>query len=262
MLGVRVILVEPKYDGNVGAVARICQNFEADELVLVNPPKFGDHAFERAVHAKPFLLDAPHVDTFEEAIDGVDYLIGTTAKVPRSDKLFLRNPVDARDVPGMLEDREGLIGVAFGREDFGLLNPELEKCDLTVTIPTSHDYRSLNLSHAVAVVLYELYVARQNGPFKTTRRMDGTMRDNLYAMWDLYIDALGLPDHKRKISRRVVRKLLGRAVPSSWEFYVVMGLLKRGLKRMGEPVPDGEGADHEFDLPENWEDELRDLLLE
>lgn len=260
MVRLRVILVEPKYQGNVGAVARLCKNFGADELVLVAPPPLGEEAKKRSMHAWDWLKTAPVFEEFEEALAGVDYLVGTTAKVPPSDKRFLRNPVDAPELPGMLKSRSGTVGLAFGREDFGLLTPELELCDLTVTIPTSDEYRSLNLSHAVGIVLYEFFRHAQNEPTKTTRKMDGTMRDNLYDMWDLYIESLGLPDHKVTISKRVVRKLLGRAVPSSWEFFVLMGLLHRGIKRMGNDT--AEDPSEGFEIPESWREELEELLVD
>lgn len=262
MVRLRVILVEPKYQGNVGAVARLCRNFEIDELVLVNPPSLGEEAKERSMHAWDFLQEARVEESWKAAVADVDFLVGTTAKVPRSDKLFLRNPVDARDLPTMLADRDGVVGLAFGREDFGLLTPELEDCDLMVTIPTSQEYRSLNLSHAVAVVLYQFFESGRDGPFKTTRRMDGRMRDALYEMLDHYIEAIGLPPHKQVVSRRVMRKLLGRAVPSSWEFYIVMGLLKRGLRNMGRLPGDGDDAEEELDVPHEFQEELDRLFLE
>jgi TrmH family RNA methyltransferase len=262
MVRLRVILAEPKYQGNVGAVARLCRNFEIEELALVNPPSLGEEAKERSMHAWEFLQQARVTESWREAVADLDFLVGTTAKVPPSDKRFLRNPVDARELPGKLEGREGLVGLAFGREDFGLLTGELEDCDLMVTIPTSHEYRSLNLSHAVAVVLYEFFEAGRTGPFKSTRVMDGRMRDALYQMLDLYIEAIGLPEHKKVVSRRVVRKLLGRAVPSSWEFYVVMGLLKRGLRNMGRSpagLDDGAG---DLDVPDEIQEDLERLFLD
>jgi TrmH family RNA methyltransferase len=260
MARLRVILVEPKYEGNVGAVARLCRNFEAEELVLVSPPSFGDEAKERAMHAWDFLANARKVDEWSMALEGVDFLVGTTAKIPRSDKAHLRNPVEAHDLVRRVKDTDGCLGLAFGREDFGLLTHELEDCDMTVTIPTSADYRSLNLSHAVCVVLYEFWRAKHPEPTKAVRRMDGRMRDTLYDTLDLFIESLGMADHKVTISKRVMRKLLGRAVPSSWEFYVVMGLLRRGLRNMGVDITNHEET--EFDLPEGLEDEFGELLVD
>ncbi len=37
-LNIRVVLVEPMYQGNVGSVARAMKNFGYSDLVLMNPP--------------------------------------------------------------------------------------------------------------------------------------------------------------------------------------------------------------------------------
>ncbi len=48
------------------------------------------------------------------------------------------------------------LAIIFGREDRGLTNSELLMANKIFNIPTSHDNPSLNLSHAVSIVLYEL----------------------------------------------------------------------------------------------------------
>jgi len=58
----------------------------------------------------------------------------------------------------------------FGPEDRGLTNDELDRCHRIVTIPTSADYASLNLAQAVAVMAYELFLARGTPPLKPPRR--------------------------------------------------------------------------------------------
>jgi TrmH family RNA methyltransferase len=52
------------------------------------------------------------------------------------------------------------VALLFGREDRGLSNEALDRCHRVVTIPSSESYASLNLGHAVIVVLYELALAR------------------------------------------------------------------------------------------------------
>jgi tRNA/rRNA methyltransferase/tRNA (cytidine32/uridine32-2'-O)-methyltransferase len=68
--------------------------------------------------------------------------------------------------------RGGPVALLFGREDKGLSNEALDRCHRIVTIPTSPAYASLNLAHAVVVMLYELALARgdEEWAFKTPRR--------------------------------------------------------------------------------------------
>jgi len=60
----------------------------------------------------------------------------------------------------------------FGREDKGLSNEDLDRCHRVVTIPSDPAYASLNLAHAVIIMLYELALARgaDSRPFKAPRR--------------------------------------------------------------------------------------------
>ena len=48
------------------------------------------------------------------------------------------------------------LAIVFGREDRGLTNSELLLANKAFYIPTSQNNPSLNLSHAVSIVLYEL----------------------------------------------------------------------------------------------------------
>ena len=65
---VRVVLVEPKNEGNVGAVARAMKNFGAGELVLVNPCPIGPEARQRAKHGVDILEAARVVDRFDGSV--------------------------------------------------------------------------------------------------------------------------------------------------------------------------------------------------
>lgn len=256
---VRVVLVEPKSEGNVGSVARTMKNFGVAELVLVNPPRLGDEARGRAMHAWDVVEAARRVASFEEATKGCDFIIGTSARIPLSEKAHVRNPIEARDLPPRLAAVSGTIGLCFGREDFGLFNEELEKCDLLVTIPTSDAYKSLNLSHAAAIVLYELYAHAHPEPMKVLRPMSEEMKRSFYGAMDLLIDQLGLPEHKVRNTKIVYRRVFGRAVPSAWEFFVFMGIVSHVLQKYGIDLENhSDGKD--FELPADVEAELQALL--
>lgn len=238
----RVVLVEPRYDGNIGSVARAMMNFEQDELILVRPPELGDEAKERAMHAWPVVESARTVTTFEAAIAGADYVVGTSARIPRNDKEHMRNPIDARDLPHRVHGRGATVALCFGREDYGLFNDELQECDVLVTIPTRPTYRSMNLSHAVTILLYELSVYRNPDPHKTLRPMSGVMKQTFEHAMDVLIDDLRLPAHKNRQTKLVYRRVFGRAALSAWEYFVFMGILSDVLKKYGRSV----GTPHSF----------------
>ena len=88
-----IILAEPKYGGNVGAVARSMANFDFTNLILVNPCKLDDECYMRAVHASKIIDDTKIYSTFKEAIDKMDYLVATSSIESQNDKRHLRNAV-------------------------------------------------------------------------------------------------------------------------------------------------------------------------
>ncbi|RLF62628.1 MAG: RNA methyltransferase, partial [Thermoplasmata archaeon] len=154
-----VVLVEPKYSGNVGAVARVMMNFDFSNLYLVNPCELDKDCFSRAMHASSIIENAKIFDSFEKAIKDLDFLVATSSVATDSEKKHLRKAILVEDFSKKILEVDGRIGLIFGREDFGLYNSEIEKCDLLVKIPTSEKYPSLNLSHAVCITLYNLYLS-------------------------------------------------------------------------------------------------------
>lgn len=259
MPGYRFVLVEPKSQGNVGSVARVMKNFGHTELAIVGGPELGDEARGRALHAWDVASSARRFKTLEEALRGCDYVVGTTARVPSPEGTYLRVPVDARELPTRLADAQGKVALLFGREDFGLFNSEIERCDLLVTIPTSDAYRSLNLAQAVAIVAYELYVQQPHVKVKQPRPMSEQMRNHFQATMDRLIEAMKLPEHQERNTKTAYRKLFGRAVPSAWEYYVMMGIFRRCLEQFGVKVESGSW-DAEFEVPPELAERLDDVM--
>ncbi|MDY6769302.1 MAG: TrmJ/YjtD family RNA methyltransferase, partial [Candidatus Nanohaloarchaea archaeon] len=173
----RAVVLEPAYQGNIGFIARLAENFSIDELVYVDPQcAIGDEAVEYASHADDRLQTARVVDDLGAAIEGLDFLVGTTG-IKASEENVLRNGTTPRQ---MVDDLPaGDIGVLLGREGKGLSNEELDRCDVTVSIPTSDDYPVMNLSHAAAVIFYELYTA-------DTEERDSSSRERRAVLENLF----------------------------------------------------------------------------
>ncbi len=154
---IRIVLVEPRGAFNIGSVARIMKNMGLSELALVNPVEFhNDEACKGAVGAKDVLEKALVFPTIEEAIRESSLVVGTTRRAGRLRRINCSvEGLSERIFPATVE---GKVAVLFGREESGLTNRETDLCSILVNIPASRSFPSLNLSHAVAVVCYKLFI--------------------------------------------------------------------------------------------------------
>jgi len=230
-----VVLVEPKFAGNVGSVARAMNNFGLGELWLVKPAcsPADDDAQRMAVHARPLLAKARTFASLEECLGELDLAVGTASDLAANEKRdYLRVPLRVRDFAERMPEIQGTVGLLFGREDFGLSNAELERCDMLVTIPASPAHPSLNLSHSVAVVCYEL--AQQSFHVTRPRQVSRQDADLLVDYVRRILDAMELPAHRQRITLLTFRKLLGRAMMSRWEYHRLMGVFAASLGAMEE----------------------------
>lgn len=230
MVDIRVILVNPKFEGNVGAVARAMANFGFDELWMVGACEIGDEARRRAKHAQKILDNAVLVETLEEAMVGCALVAGTTGIVTSGEKHYVRIPVAARDFAERSTGLDGKLGLVFGREDLGLFQEELMNCDTLITVPTAPEYPVLNLSHAVSTVLYELHMV--DAPLQAPRPATGVEKEQLFRFFSDLLVGIDYPDHRRDRTEIMFRRMMGRAVPTRYEFSTLVGIIGEAAKKL------------------------------
>lgn len=231
----RVVLVEPLYDGNMGSVARAMKNFGFDRLVMVRPGPIGDFGLAMAVHAKDVLQGARITSTLEEAIDGASLVVGTTGKrsgeAPHHLRLHLRAPcLTPAQLAAKIEGRDGEVALLLGREDWGLRGEELMLCDALVSIPTSDQYPVMNQSHAAAVIFYELSGLCGGCQDLASRETS----DLVTRYFERLLYATTYPQHKIPYMVLMVKRILGRAVLTEREAHSLLGVMKKALWRLGE----------------------------
>jgi TrmH family RNA methyltransferase len=229
-----IVLVEPKYSGNIGAVARLMMNFDFSNLYLVNPCRLNSECYSRAMHASPIIDNAKIFNSFEEAIKDLDFLVATSSVSTSSEKKHLRRALLVDEFTKKICEIEGKIGLIFGREDYGLYNKEIARCDLLVKIPTSEKYPSLNLSHAASIFLYNLYLVLKSPSLKTGRTIEGIEKEKLFEFFSILLDEIDYPKHKKENTMIMLRRILGRAAPSKWEYHTLMGILSSTIKKVKE----------------------------
>ena len=170
-----VVLHEPQDLVNIAHVVRGMKNFGLRDLRLVNPREYEAHRVEGIAHqTQDVLARVRTFATLEEALADCIHVVGLTAR-GRTAKRNLQRPREAAaEILALDAGRGGSQPVAllFGREDKGLSNEALDRCNRVVTIPSDSSYPSLNLAHAVIIMLYELALARgaEERAFKAPRR--------------------------------------------------------------------------------------------
>lgn len=219
---VRIVLVGPKFEGNVGAVARSMANFDIDELYLVDPCEIGDEAYRRSKHGSDILDRAVVVDSFEKALEGCFLVAGTSGITTKGDRNYTRVPVPVREFAQDVLGYEERIALVFGREDIGLYQEELNKCDVLVHVPTGETYPILNLSHAATLVMYELFQAKT-----VTRRPDPADRaekEYMFGFFEDLMEAIDYPENRREDTSVMFRRMMGRSIPTKYEYNTIMGV--------------------------------------
>lgn len=156
---ISIVLYKPKYAGNIGAVARAAKNMGIENMMVVGTRDFDrEEMQQRSTHLASDVLDKiRYVERAEDALSGFHYIVGTTARLGKGRGPF----VTPREAAKTIADRsqKNKIALLFGPEDTGLANDQLRLCNAVVTIPTSRAFTSLNLSHAVMILCYEIFIA-------------------------------------------------------------------------------------------------------
>jgi len=222
----RVVLVEPEYELNVGAVARAMKNFGFSDLVFVRPkcnPK-GFDAVKYAKHAKDVLAGARTAKTLAQATKGCKFSVGTTGILYRHWNETFRTPMKLKDLAGKIKgNKEGRVALVFGNEGIGLSEKDISSCDFLITIPTNKLYPILNLSHAVAIALYELSDYNLLG-FEPAGERE---KEALLDAFGLLTDRFG---HEMRNPRKVkiaFRRMVGKAMLTDKECASILGVLRR-----------------------------------
>ncbi len=234
---VRVVLVGTEGEVNLGFVARLIANFAAEELYLVAPkadPR-SDEALRYSAKARNVLENAVMVKDLEEALKDVDLSACTSARVGyRTD--VLRNPITPRRFAELAKNYSK-VAVVFGRESVGLTREEIAKCDLLVTIPANPDYPVLNLSHAVAIVLYELWLTRAG--MRETNQYHPTARgDTINRIVGLIEEIAKLVVDEQRLPHVVaaMKHCIAKASLTAGEASAIYYLFKRVLHSLGRRV--------------------------
>lgn len=229
-----VIFVECESPGNVGFLARTMGNFGLKKLVLINPCTLKDEAYYQAMHARETVENAEIYNTVEEFVEDkkIDFIVGSTG-APGGSYNISRIPIKPEEL-GKSMNYNDKIAILFGREGNGLTNAEIEMCDITVSIPTDPSYPIMNISHAAAVILYEVFKNRNNFPVEGLEESTAIEKEYLISDMEKLIDSLTIPEHKKRNGLKVFKNIINRAFITGREAHTFKGILRRLNKKIEE----------------------------
>ena len=226
----KVILVEPNGPLNVGSVARLCSNFEVDELRIVSPKCdiFSLEAKKMALKGQKYLDNCKIFDNLENAIFDCDLVIASCGRIDVSKDSFL---VSSEDLLNWILSFKKInnLAIIFGREDRGLTNNELLLANKTFNIPTSKNNPSLNLSHAVSIVLYELKKSSRRNFNKELEVFNLASSKQIYDSFveieEMLLKVGYLMKHTSRAKISKFKKYISRANTSMHEINVLRGIV-------------------------------------
>lgn len=160
-----IILVEPQLGENIGATARVMQNFGLNELRIVNPRDGWPNAQAEAmaVGAIEIVKQAKVTATLEEALADIQHVYAASAR-----QRYMVKPVLTSHEWGADSQLRGRSALMFGPERTGLTNDHIALANHIVTIPVNPAFASLNLAQSVAILAYEWFSAQENLPMLDT----------------------------------------------------------------------------------------------
>ncbi len=231
----RVVLVSPKFPGNLGMTARAMTNCGFKDLRLISPrAELNKEAYQLAVIGAEILDDAIISDDLARETRDCALVVGTTRRKGGLRRNFL-SPEEAAD---MIRSSIAVnkVAIVFGAEDNGISNEDLELCHWIVSMHTGSEQESFNLSHSVALVLYLInraVVSHKGGPRKLARAAD---LEHMFEDMGLFLLEIGFiheRDPKRMVS--TLKHIFHRSGLSDRDVKIIRGIMRQARWRIENP---------------------------
>ena len=200
---------------------------------MVDPVYDIEEARRYAMHGY-HILETAISTNFEELRRNSRMLVGTTALKASSRLNIVRDTISPIRLAKLIYDipKKENIYIVLGREASGLRNSELQMCDIVLTNDTGTDYTTMNISHALTIILYEITkrdlqhrssrVAVRNP--KMARRPEAEM---LIAYAAKAAEMAGYDIHKRPLLDSALKRLIAKSNPTSKEVMLMVSLFRK-----------------------------------
>jgi tRNA/rRNA methyltransferase len=229
------ILVKPQLGENIGACARSMKNFGFSKLYIVEPKiNFPNHkAKATSVGAYDIINRAKVFDKVENAIKSFNIVISLSARQRDINKKHL----SLKEFQNIIKKKNLKIGLMFGPEASGLSNKDLSFSNYILQIPTSSKFKSLNLSHSLTLICYEIFkmlnsniIKKKNLNLKISSKLKisslVTHLTNLLEKKDFFI-----PKEKKHSMILNINNLIYRLQPNDKELRILASIISSLSKK-------------------------------
>ena len=230
------ILIKPQLGENIGACARSMKNFGFKDLIIVSPKfAFPNHKTKvTAVGAYNIIDNAKVFNTTDEAVGKFDIVISLSARKRDINKKH----ISMKDFFNIIYKKRNMnIGLMFGPEASGLSNVDLSFSNYILQIPTSKVFKSLNLSHSITLICYEIFKFINKSKFnKIGKKINISSKSDISSLVKHLIKLLEkkdffLPREKKQSMLLNINNLIYRLEPNDKELRILASIISSLSKK-------------------------------
>ena len=224
------ILVKPQLGENIGACARSMKNFGFKKLNIVSPKfVFPNHkAKTTSVGAYDIIRTTKVFDNTYDAISEFDIIISLSARRRDINKkhITFKNFFEI-----LRKKKNSNIGFMFGPEASGLSNQDISLSNFILQIPTSKKFKSLNLSHSVTIICYEIFKYLNKNLFlKRSKEIKIASKGKVLSLINHLVILLEkkdffIPKEKRQSMLTNINNLIFRLEPNDKELRILASII-------------------------------------
>jgi len=227
----KIVLSRPHYAGNIGSVCRAMKNMGLSNLVIATPRDdwYEDELRKMALSAIDLWDNRTEFATLAEAVADCGLVAATSARTG----LYRDHAKTAREWTPFLYEKAAQgnkVAIVFGNEVSGLDNNELKLATQIIQIPSTEEYTSLNLSQAVMVCAYELYVesGQFEGSVERSEEANIEVREKMFEIWrDTMMDIGFMKSDKAEHMMLGLRRILSRGTLTDKDAKIMMGIARQ-----------------------------------
>ena len=226
------LLVKPQLPENIGFCARGLKNFGFKNLDLVSPKEKWPNkkAIATSVGAKDVLRKTKVYSNVKDAIDKYDIVYASSARKRDINKRHLSFN---KFIKSIKKNKKKKIGIIFGPEASGLSNEDIAYSNYIFKIPVNKKFESINLSHSVILICYEIFKNFRANYFKKDKKLTDVISKKELNIFVNFIESrlekkgFFSPAEKKKIMLINLRNIFGRTQLSNKELRILSSVFSK-----------------------------------